>query len=56
MKNKILQMNRNQLIDFLIKNETHFTRIVPHENLQRFFNNNPDFHTTEKLRRYALSI
>ena len=56
MKKEILKMNRDEVIDYLIKNETHFTRTVPHGDLKRFFNNNPKFHTTEILREYALSL
>lgn len=56
MKPEILKMDRDELIDFLIKNDTYIIPKLPSGREKEFFNNNPDFHTTEILQEYALSL
>lgn len=56
MKSKILKMGRDELIDFLINSDTYIIPKLPIGREKKFFNNNPDFHTTEILREYALSL
>jgi hypothetical protein len=56
MEKGILKMNRDELIDFLIKNDTYIIPKLPTGREKEFFNNNPDFHTTDILREYALTL
>jgi hypothetical protein len=56
MKEKILRMNRDQLIDFLIDNWTEFIRTLPTGREKEFFNLHPDLYTKEKLRSIALDL
>jgi hypothetical protein len=56
MKSNILKMGRDELIEFLINSDTCIIPKLPKGREKEFFNNNPDFHTTEILREYALSL
>lgn len=56
MKSEILKMDRDELIDFLFKSDTYLIPKLPSGREKEFFNNNPGFHTTDKLREYALTL
>ncbi len=56
MKSKILKMGRDELIDFLIEKDTRIIPGLPTGREKEFFNNNPGFHTTDRLREHALSL
>jgi hypothetical protein len=56
MKSEILKMDRDELIDFLIKNDTYLIPKLPTGREKEFFNNNPNFHTTDILRKYSLTL
>ena len=56
MEDKILKMDRDQLIDFLIEHWTDFIRQLPRGREKEFFNLHPDFHTAENMRGVALSL
>lgn len=56
MKFEILKMDRDELIDFLIEKDTRIVPNLPTGREKEFFNNNPDFHTTDILREYALTL
>lgn len=54
-KELILAFNRDELIDFIIENDTYIIPKLPTGREKEFFNAS-DFHTTEILREYALSL
>jgi len=55
MKDKILKMDRDQLIDFLIEHWTDFVKNLP-TGREREFWKSEKYHPTEKLRGVALSL
>lgn len=55
-KEKILQMSRDELVDFLVENWTDFVCQLPTGREKEFFNLHPDFHTVENMRLVALSL
>ena len=57
MKERILQMSREELVDFLAENWTEMTRKLPEDKRKVFFNNHaaePDY--TEYMRAVALEL
>ena len=56
MKEKILQMSREELVDFLVENWADFVRKLPTGREKEFFNLHPDLHTVENMRAVALEL
>ncbi len=56
MKEKILKMTREELVNFLVENWTELVCQLPTGREKEFFNSNPDFHTVENMQGVALSL
>ncbi len=52
MKEQILNMSKDELVDFLVRNWHEMTRLLPENRKKEFFNSHP----VEPLREIALSI
>jgi len=59
MKDKILKMSRNELIDYLVENWTDVRRIynfAPYNKNLRLVFSDIEFHTIENMREQALIL
>ena len=56
MKEEILKMSRDELIDFLVEKWTEISIELPKGREKEFFNQHPDLHTIENMRAVALSL
>jgi hypothetical protein len=52
MKEQILQMSKDELVNFLVENWHEMTRLLPENRKKEFFNSHP----VEPLREIALSL
>lgn len=52
MKEQILQMSKDELVNFLVENWHEMTRLLPEKRKKEFFNSHP----VEPLREIALSL
>ena len=52
MKEQILKMSKDEIVDFLVENWNEMTRLLPENRKKEFFNSHP----VEPLREIALSL